>query len=96
MKTNQYALDDSLGYLCGKFFRLILKKNVEKFALHGLAITSEQWMALVHLWSQDGITQHALSEMMHKDKASVTRLINSLVTNVRTSVTRMYQDIVYP
>lgn len=78
MKPNQYTLDESLGYLTGKFCRLLLKRNVEKFAQFGLAITSEQWIALAHLWTEDGITQQTLSGQMYKDKGSMTRLINSL------------------
>lgn len=74
----QYILEESLGYLTGRFASLILKHNVQSFSAHGLAITSEQWIALVHLWSQDGITQQTITEVMHKDKASTARLISSL------------------
>jgi DNA-binding MarR family transcriptional regulator len=78
MIPEPYNIEESLGYLTGRLASLILKRNVQSFSGNGLVITSDQWIFLVHVWSHDGISQQAISDLMHKDKSATTRLISSL------------------
>ena len=45
----------------------------------GVNITDDQWMAIKRIDEQPGINQKALSKDIHKDPASVTRILDNLV-----------------
>ena len=48
------------------------------FAKAGYDVTSEQWRVLRCLWHKDGQRQQDLADVAHKDKTSVTRIIDSM------------------
>lgn len=73
-----YQLNDSIGYLINRASRAIRQRFSALLDARGFDITGEQWAVLVHLWEQDGRPQHELAEILHKDKTTITRLINSL------------------
>lgn len=52
-----------------------------RFKAEGLNITTEQWSVLTCLWEQDKQTQQFICEHTYKDKASITRLLDSLEKN---------------
>lgn len=83
--TNKYTMDEldkhtdsAIGYLVGRTSRAIMRRLSKKFINAGFDITYEQWSVLVHLFNIDGLSQHELSLMAVKDKASITRLVNAL------------------
>jgi DNA-binding MarR family transcriptional regulator len=45
----------------------------------GLEITIDQWLVMQALTEKPGISQHEISEMVFKDAASVTRIIDLLI-----------------
>jgi DNA-binding MarR family transcriptional regulator len=62
-----------------KSFRWRLNR---KFAQAGHDITSEQWRILTCLWHKDGQRQQDLADVVHKDKTSITRIIDSMEKRV--------------
>lgn len=71
----RYKFEESMGYLTAKINGMILKRNIEIFEKNGIHLTSQQFIALVYLWRQDGLTQQQLVELMFRDKAIITRLV---------------------
>lgn len=49
----------------------ILRKN-------GIDLTPEQFLAIDALWNQGSMSQTSLSEIMQKDKNSITKLVDAL------------------
>jgi len=76
--TSQYLLSDSLGHLSTQLSKAILRRINVDLARAGWPITSEQWTALVRIWSEEGLTQRQLGERLIKDKTNVARLVASL------------------
>ena len=50
-----------------------------KFRQHGIDLTFEMWQVLMCLWRADGINQQEIANIIVKDKASITNLIDNLV-----------------
>ena len=49
-----------------------------KFRDSGLNLTFEMLQVLNHLWVQQGVNQQEIANLLHKDKASVTYLVDNL------------------
>jgi len=45
----------------------------------GIDLTDDQWMALKRIHEESGINQKSLSKAIHKDPASITRILDNLV-----------------
>ncbi|MFA5848586.1 MAG: MarR family transcriptional regulator [Bacteroidales bacterium] len=73
VKTNEL-----LYILNGRLSAALNRHLNRKFRAAGLDITTEQWGVLVSLWNKDQQTQQSISEQTFKDKASITRLLDSL------------------
>ncbi|MBI9091245.1 MAG: MarR family transcriptional regulator, partial [Desulfobacterium sp.] len=50
----------------------------EKFFDAGLEVTSEQWVVMVSLWNEDGLSQQALANLIRRSKVAVFKLIGGL------------------
>ncbi len=50
----------------------------KKFREQHINLSKEQWVVLKHLNQQDGLTQNDLAFITHRDKTSMTRLINNM------------------
>jgi len=48
------------------------------FTKHGIDVTSEQWMILLLLWQEDGRFSSQIADIIVKDRAVVTRLVDGL------------------
>ncbi|XXT25583.1 MarR family transcriptional regulator [Sorangium sp. So ce429] len=46
-----------------------------RFRAHGVEITPEQWMVLVRLWEQEGVTQMHLAERTFRDVPTMSRIV---------------------
>lgn len=73
VKTNEL-----LYILNGRLSAALNRHLTRKFRAAGLDITTEQWGVLVCLWNKNKQTQQSISEQTYKDKASITRLLDSL------------------
>jgi DNA-binding MarR family transcriptional regulator len=99
MREQKYKIDDSLGYHIGKTFRL-LQCGMEKFLNElSMDITGDDWTILVFLYHKSYIHQQFLSNMLGKDKTTITRIIDalesrSLVIRVAGKEDRRQKEIV--
>ncbi|TKB12238.1 MarR family winged helix-turn-helix transcriptional regulator [Desulforhopalus sp. IMCC35007] len=76
-----YDVDESFPILmatCVKYMREALNAS---FAERGYAITSEQWILLCHLASQDGVSQLELARRSDKTEVSTLNLLKKLEVN---------------
>lgn len=66
-----YNIDHSI-----RVYRMYAQKKLRE---HGFKITIDQWLVIKCILENPTITQHELSELVFKDNASVTRIIDLLV-----------------
>lgn len=76
--SKNIKLDETIGFLLNRASRTVKFKLLEAFKEKGIDISGEQWQLLVHLWEKDGRKQQDLADIMHKDKTTMVRLINSV------------------
>jgi len=70
--------DSAIGTLIGRAYR-ILKYDIQReFHTVGYNLTVEQWVLLVILKMKDGISQHDISNIISKEKTTITRLIDGV------------------
>jgi len=50
----------------------------KKFRERGINLSKEQWVVLKYLNQRDGLTQNDLAFITHRDKTSMTRLIDNM------------------
>ena len=74
------SISDIFNIVIGRTTNTVNRRLQREFKRMNLQITHEQWTILSALWSEDGQTQQSLSAKTFRDKTSVTRLINKLVT----------------
>lgn len=66
-----YTIDKSI-----RSYRVFAQKRLRE---HGYSITIDQWLILKVLMENPGIMQQEVAEMVFKDNASITRIIDLLV-----------------
>lgn len=66
-----YNIDHSI-----RLYRMYAQKKLRE---HGFKITIDQWLVIKCILENPQITQNELSELVFKDNASVTRIIDLLV-----------------
>lgn len=81
IKFNISPIENSPGFII-HHLDLLLKLGLQKsFQAEGLNITTEQWGILNCLWEEEGIHQSAIAERIHKDRHTITRMLNLLEKN---------------
>ena len=78
MKTTDYNLEESLGYVIGRAGRAMANRLNQNFEKAGYDVTCEQWAVLMSLWHKNGQSQKELASITCKDKTSITRLLDGL------------------
>ena len=78
MDFEKFDPNDSLATLLNKTTRALSTRLQSVFTKAGLDVTSEQWMILLLLWQQDGRSPYQIADIIGKDRAAVTRLIDGL------------------
>jgi len=78
MDLKNFDPDNSFATLLNKTTRALSTRLQSLFTQAGIDVTSEQWMLLLLLWQQDGRSAHQIAEIIGKDKAAVTRLLDGL------------------
>jgi len=69
---------DSMANLLNTTTRTLSTRLQSLFTSHGIDVTSEQWMILLLLWQEDGRSPYLLADIIVKDRAAITRLIDGL------------------
>lgn len=78
MEDLHLDFDVIFGVLSGRVSTAINRKLYRDFRLANILVTPEQWMVLLSLYHNDGITQQELAARTNRDKPGITRLINNL------------------
>ena len=91
--------EQSLFYLIRRTSRAFRCRLNSRFADAGHDVTSEQWRILKCLWHKDGQRQQDLADFVHKDKTSITRIVDvmekrDLVVRIPDAVDRR-QKLIY-
>ena len=78
MDLQKFDPNDSLATLLNKTTRALSTRLQSIFTHAGFNVTSEQWMILILLWGEDGRSPYQIADIIGKDRAAVTRLIDGL------------------
>lgn len=79
MDHKDYLLNKSLGYHLTSTARIFTNRLNQNFKEQDFPVTNEQWMIMIHLWEEDGLTQNKLAVLTEKDQPSVSRLIDNML-----------------
>jgi DNA-binding MarR family transcriptional regulator len=63
-----------------------------KFKEHNIDLTFEMLQVLIHLWAKEGVNQQELANLIHKDKTSLTYLIDNLAKRDLVQRTEDHDD----
>ena len=73
-------LEDVLFYLIEKTNKVIRRYSQVRFSEAGLEITVDQWLVLKKISDSERITQIELANAIFKDRASITRILDLLLS----------------
>jgi DNA-binding MarR family transcriptional regulator len=71
-------LERALPFLIHACYQQIRSATYKEFLGHGLELTPEQWIVLVQLWTKDGQSQSALSELTLRDPPTMSRILDTM------------------
>jgi MarR family transcriptional regulator, organic hydroperoxide resistance regulator len=69
------VLEEALGYWISRTYMASRSEMYRRFKHHGVELTPEQWMVLVRLWQNEGLTQSALAERTFRDLPTMSRIL---------------------
>src|SRR6185295_14560762 len=75
---NQVVLEKALPFLIHACYQQLRSATYKEFLGHGLELTPEQWIVLVQLWTKDGQSQSALSELTLRDPPTMSRILDTM------------------
>ena len=78
MDIQKFDPNDLLATLLNKTTRALSTRLQSILTREGFDVTSEQWMILILLWDKDGRSPYQIADIIGKDRAAVTRLIDGL------------------
>lgn len=78
IKDLHYDIDESFPMLMSNCVKLMRESLNARFIKNGFMLSSEQWILLVFLAKQDGVTQQVLAGHCGISKVSVLNLIKKL------------------
>ncbi len=70
--------EDNVGRYIGRIHNLFSYKLNELLRESEAGITVDQFRLLTHLWKEDGISQQQLAQLVRRDRASITRMVDIL------------------
>ena len=73
------SLNENIAYLVGHVTHLISLQVSRLFRERKFAVTVEQFTILTILWYEDGLPQKSIAERLHRDKTTITRVIDNMV-----------------
>lgn len=75
---DKVLLEKALPFLIHACYQQIRSATYKEFSAHGLELTPEQWIVLVQLWTNDGQSQSALSELTLRDPPTMSRILDTM------------------
>ncbi len=74
-----FTLSNALGFQVNRTAHLMTEEIARRFASHGHELTAQDFGILMRLLQEGAVTQVKMSELMMRDKATITRRIDRLV-----------------
>lgn len=68
-------LEKAVAYWLLRANAAVRTEMYRAFRVLDVEMTPEQWVVLVRLWSQDGLSQTQLCDLTHKDKTTMSRIL---------------------
>jgi DNA-binding MarR family transcriptional regulator len=78
--AKEQKLEDVLYYLIEKTNKVIRRYSQVRFSEAGIEITVDQWLVLKKISDSERINQIELANALFKDRASITRILDLLLT----------------
>jgi len=78
LHSTRFHFHRSLASLLGRSYSLIFKRLADYLKQQKLPISADQFRILTLLWQQDGCSQQTLANLSHRNRANITRHIDSL------------------
>jgi len=72
------VLEEALGFWVARVYMKSRAEMYRRFKRFGVELTPEQWMVLVRLWQNEGVTQSALAERTFRDLPTMSRILASM------------------
>lgn len=69
------VLDNALSYWIARVYLANRGEMYRRFRQHGVEMTPEQWMVLVRLWEEEGLTQTQLAARTWRDLPTMSRIL---------------------
>ena len=76
----KFQLDSAIGFVVGRTCHIMRKAFGRTFAAAGHSVTPEEWVLLNRLWVRDGQRPAELAESTIRDRSTVTRLLDGMVS----------------
>lgn len=76
-----HDLETSIGNWTSQASKRLHRNLFRLFKNEGITVTPEQWIVLVNLWEQEGISQSELATALDRDNSSVTRILDTMTKN---------------
>jgi DNA-binding MarR family transcriptional regulator len=73
------SLIDNIAYLVGHVTHLMSTQVSRLFRERKYPVTVEQFTILTVLWYEDGLPQKSIAKRLHRDKTTITRVIDNMV-----------------
>lgn len=81
MANEVFKLESKLGFRVNRLAYLMSEAVAERFAMHGYAITAQDFGILYRLSeSGGGLSQVEIARLMNRDKTTITRRLDGLAT----------------
>ena len=80
MSEYKKPLSDVYFFWLERALKAFRSKKAQVFKELGVNVTSDQWMVIKRTHEEPGINQIELAQSIYKDPASITRIIDILVT----------------
>ncbi len=69
------VLEEALAFWVARVYMRSRAEMYRRFKQHGVELTPEQWMVLVRLWQNEGVTQSALADRTFRDLPTMSRIL---------------------
>ena len=73
------SLNENIAYLMGHATHLMSLQVSRLFREKKYPVTVEQFTILTVLWYENGLPQKSIAECLHRDKTTITRVIDNMV-----------------
>jgi MarR family transcriptional regulator, organic hydroperoxide resistance regulator len=75
------VLEEAVGYWVARAYLASRAQMYRRVKQHGVDLTPEQWMVLVRLWQNEGVTQSALADRTFRDLPTMSRILTIMERN---------------